>query len=27
LGLCFQGSLELIRRVYFQTLAEVGAEI
>jgi radical SAM superfamily enzyme YgiQ (UPF0313 family) len=27
LGLCFQNSLELIRRVYFQTLAEVGAEI
>jgi radical SAM superfamily enzyme YgiQ (UPF0313 family) len=27
LGLCFQKRLELIRRVYFQTLAEVGAEI
>jgi radical SAM superfamily enzyme YgiQ (UPF0313 family) len=27
LGLCFQKRMELIRKVYFQTLAEVGAEI
>jgi hypothetical protein len=27
LGLCFQKRMRRIRRIYFQTLAEVGAQI